>query len=354
LLLVLGIKIYHKKVSPMVKLNVVMNAPKLNVVSAPPSLTKSLMAGFDTISNHIGLIIFTILLDILLWFGPRLRVFGLFQRAFEQIMSLPEMKSSEMMDTMQITRDFWLSFSESFNLLTFLRTLPVGIPSLMVSRSPIEIPFGIPVVLEINSTGTALGLILLFNILGIILGTLYFTFIAQAAASGEISWRQAVSHWPWASLQIFLLTVLAFGLLFLLAIPISCFLSVIMLSGLGLERFGFILLLIVGGLMLWWLIPLFFTPHGIIAKHLGIRKSIPESIRLTRATLPISGFLVLTLIVLSEGLKLLWRVPPENSWFTLVGIVGHSFVVTSLIAASFVYYREADLWINSEEQQIVV
>lgn len=354
MLLVLGIKIYHKKVSPMVKLNVVMNAPKLNVVSAPPSLTKSLMAGFDTISNHIGLIIFTILLDILLWFGPRLRVFGLFQRAFEQIMSLPEMKSSEMMDTMQITRDFWLSFSESFNLLTFLRTLPVGIPSLMVSRSPIEIPFGIPVVLEINSTGTALGLILLFTILGIILGTLYFTFIAQVAASGEISWRQAVSHWPWASLQIFLLTVLAFGLLFLLAIPISCFLSVIMLSGLGLERFGFILLLIVGGFMLWWLIPLFFTPHGIIAKHLGIRKSIPESIRLTRATLPISGFLVLTLIVLSEGLKLFWRVPSENSWFTLVGIVGHSFVVTSLIAASFVYYREADLWINSEEQQIVV
>ena len=78
----------------MVKLNVAMNAPKLNVVSVPPSLTKSLMAGFDTISNHIWLIIFTILLDMLLWFGPRLSVFGLFQRAFEQILSIPEMKSS--------------------------------------------------------------------------------------------------------------------------------------------------------------------------------------------------------------------------------------------------------------------
>jgi len=338
----------------MVKLNVAMNAPKLNVVSAPPSLTKSLMAGFDTISNHIWLIIFTILLDILLWFGPRLSVFGLFQRAFEQMLSYPEIKSSEMMDTMQMTQDFWLSFSESFNLLTFLRTLPVGIPSLMVSRSPIEIPFGIPVVLEINSTGAALGLVFLLSILGIIMGTLYFLFIAQAATSGVLSFRLAVSRWPWASLQIFLLTLLTFALLFLLAIPISCFLSVIMLSGLGLERFGFILLLIVGGLMLWWLLPLIFTPHGIFVKHHGIRKSIPESIRLTRATLPISGFLVLTLIVISEGLKLFWRVPPENSWFTLVGIVGHSFVVTSLIAASFVYYWEADLWINSDEQQIVV
>jgi hypothetical protein len=70
--------------------------------------------------------------------------------------------------------------------------------------------------------------------------------------------------------------------------------------------------------------------------------------------LPISGFLVLILIIISEGLKLLWRVPPENSWFTLVGIVGHSFVVTSLIAASFVYYHKADQWVNSEERQIVV
>jgi len=338
----------------MVKLSVVMSAPKLNVVSAPPSLTKSLMAGFDTISNHIGLIILPILLDILLWFGPRLRVSRIFQRAFEQIMSYPEMKSSEMMDTMQITRDFWLSFSENFNLFTFLRTLPVGIPSLMVSRNPIEIPFGIPIVLEINSTIAALGLILGLSILGIILGTLYFLLIAQTATSKVIFWRQAVSQWPWASIQIFMVTILAFALLFLLALPISCFLSVIMLSGLGLERFGIILFLIVGGLMFWWLIPLFFTPHGIFLKHHGIRKSILESIRITRATLPISGFLVLILIIISEGLKLLWRVPPENSWFTLVGIVGHSFVVTSLIAASFVYYHEADLWVNNEEQQIVV
>ena len=82
----------------MVKLNAVMNAPKLNVVSAPPSLTKSLMAGFDTVSNHIWLIIFSILLDIMLWLGPHLRVFGLFRSAFEQIMSYPEMKSSEMME----------------------------------------------------------------------------------------------------------------------------------------------------------------------------------------------------------------------------------------------------------------
>jgi hypothetical protein len=338
----------------MVKLSVVMSAPKLNVVSAPPSLTKSLMAGFDTVSNHIWLILFTFFLDIFLWFGPRLRVLGIFQRAFERMMSYPEMKSSEMMDTMQITQDFWLSFSESFNLFTFLRTLPVGVPSLMASRNPIEMPFGIPIILEINSTGAALGLILGLSVLGILAGTLYFLFIAQAATTKAITWHQAVSQWPWASFQILLLTILAFVLLFLLALPISCLLSVIMLSGLGLERFGFILFLIAGGLMFWWLIPLFFTPHGIFLKHHGIRKSILESIRITRATLPISGFLVLILIIISEGLKLLWRVPPENSWFTLVGIVGHSFVVTSLIAASFVYYHKADQWVNSEERQIVV
>jgi hypothetical protein len=148
--------------------------------------------------------------------------------------------------------------------------------------------------------------------------------------------------------QVILLALLTFILVIVTVIPFSCIMSVVMLSGLGFERFGFILFFLLGGLLLWWMLPLFFTPHGIFMNHRVLWDSIRISVRVTRSTLPATGFLFLIIVLLSEGLKILWKVPPENSWFALIGVLGHSFVAASLIAASFVFYREADQWINSE------
>jgi hypothetical protein len=45
-------------------------------------------------------------------------------------------------------------------------------------------------------------------------------------------------------------------------------------------------------------------------------------------------------------LDLLWGVPTEASWLLLLGILGHAFVTTGLLASSFVYYRDALRWIR--------
>jgi len=39
-------------------------------------------------------------------------------------------------------------------------------------------------------------------------------------------------------------------------------------------------------------------------------------------------------------------VPSETSWLLLVGILGHAFVTTGLLASSFVYYRDALQWMR--------
>jgi hypothetical protein len=148
--------------------------------------------------------------------------------------------------------------------------------------------------------------------------------------------------------QVILLAMMTLLLFIATVIPFSCIMSVLLLSGLGFERFGFLLFFILGGLFLWWMLPLFFTPHGIFMNHQVLLDAIRASVRVTRSTLPATGFLFLVVVLLSEGLKLLWKVPPENSWFALIGILGHSFVTASLIAASFFFYREANQWINAE------
>jgi hypothetical protein len=90
----------------------------------------------------------------------------------------------------------------------------------------------------------------------------------------------------------------------------------------------------------WLVVPLFFTAHGIFVRQQNAFYSIFTSLRMARFALPTSGLFVLAWLVLSIGLNYLWSVPPANSWMTLVGIGGHAFITTALLAASFVYYRD--------------
>jgi hypothetical protein len=61
---------------------------------------------------------------------------------------------------------------------------------------------------------------------------------------------------------------------------------------------------------------------------------------------------VFSVFLLARGLSFLWSVPKNDSWMTLVGISGHAFITTSLLAASFVYYRDMNVWIQSALEQM--
>jgi hypothetical protein len=63
-------------------------------------------------------------------------------------------------------------------------------------------------------------------------------------------------------------------------------------------------------------------------------------------TLPSTGLFLLVALLISQGLDTLWRAPGETSWLTMVGVAGHAFITTSLLAASFVYYQDANRWIQ--------
>jgi len=43
--------------------------------------------------------------------------------------------------------------------------------------------------------------------------------------------------------------------------------------------------------------------------------------------------------VLGLGLDMLWTLPEASSWLLGVGILGHAFIYTALVAAAFVYFR---------------
>lgn len=325
-----------------------MSANEKQALPAQPSLTAALMAGFDTIANHIGLILFPVVLDLFLWFGPHLQLRTLVESFINQMLSLPGLDTPEANTALQFNRDLWLQIGERLNLFSALRTYPVGIPSLMASRQPVEVPFGLPLAWDVPSLGGLAAWWLLLTLLGLFAGVLYFALVAQAALTGKIEWRTALEQWPWATLQVVYLALFMVALLLAISIPGSCLVTAASLTGLPIIQLGFLL---IGAIALWVLFPLLFSAHGIFAFQYKMWSSVRQGARLTRLTLSRTSLLFLSILVISEGLDTLWRVPAEKSWVSLVGVAGHGFVATSLLAASFIYYRDATRWVQRLIQQ---
>ena len=106
-------------------------------------------------------------------------------------------------------------------------------------------------------------------------------------------------------------------------------------------------LLILGFLSMWLIVPIFFSSFGIYLHKQNVFMSFLSGFQMTRFALPTSSLFVLTMLLIGVGLNFLWPIPENTSWLTLVGILGHAFIMTALLASSFVYYRDTTAWLQS-------
>jgi hypothetical protein len=329
-----------------------MNVQKIESLPPPPGVIGSLRAGFDAVSNHIGLILLPVALDIFLWLGPRLSIGGLVNPFFKLVFDEARRTLTSSTDLQRLT-DFQSGFGEvveRFNLLSLLsrlQTFPIGISSLLAQTMPVKTPLGSQDVVQVSSVPGLIGLMFLLVLFGWIVGGLYFRWVSGTALGGtkpgvEISFG-------WAILQTVILSVLWFIGLMILLIPVMLILTFLTVLSPALASGAFFVMLI---LSFWLIVPLFFTPHGIFVRKQNAFYSIFTSLRMARFTLPTSGLFVLSVILLTTGLNYLWSVPPDDSWMLLVGIAGHAFITTALLAASFVYYRDMNVWLQTILEQL--
>ena len=312
-------------------------------ISGPPRLIQTMVAGFDAITNHILLILFPLGLDLLIWFSPRLQITNLIRAFLAEVAALSVNETPELADMLEAGQEAWMQFAEWINLMSALRSYPVGIPSLFAASPPVETPLGTQKILEISTIGSAVLVFAGLTLAGLAAGTLYFLLVSQAAQYDEIRWRQALMDWPRASVQVILLALIWLAIFFAVTLPSSCVLSLAAVGGVSPSM---CVSLIYGGLLLWIAFQLMFAAYGIIVERMNVLASIRAGIRVVNLTLPGAILFVATAFLLSQGLDLLWRIPPEDSWLTLVGLAGHAFIATGLLSASFIYYRDARRWIE--------
>lgn len=312
----------------------------------PPNLIKSLREGFDAIANHIELIIFPFCLDLFLWLGPHLRITSLVE---EMLQAMLQFSNGEQTDLLRLGEQFWHSAAERINLFALLRTYPVGIFSLMAGIQPIETPFGKPFVLQASSLAFVLLIWIILSLIGIIAGTIFFSAVAQAALEGKLNWLELISRWIPRSIQVIFLSIFWMAILAMVSLPASCMISLLAFGNTGASQFG---ILVMMGILVWIFFPLLFSPHGIFVNKPNMWLSLRESVRLTRFTFPTTALLFLAVLVINQGLDIIWRMPKETSWLMAIGIAGHGFVTSGLLAATFIYYRDATQWVERMLQQI--
>ncbi len=311
--------------------------------TSPPHLIASIVAGFNTVANNAYLIFFPIVADLILWFGPHFRIKNLLQ----PLVNLAYTELAKSMDPQTLAQVIPdpKTILDPVNLLASLRSWPVGIPSLFSFTDVTQTPFGKPTMIEIPTVLAAFGFLAVAILVGIYLGGIYFNSISNASLGLKRPFSFSLSLWQFRQ-SVFLSLLLLF-LILLIALPVSFILTLFMLFQLAL--FGGI---VVSFLLIWILLPLVFSAHGIFMFKLSVVPSIATSVRLVRSFLPGTGVFLLVAFMLNEGMNILWRTTPPNSWLSLIGVAGHAFIASGLLAASFVYYGSGMRWMQENLQHM--
>jgi hypothetical protein len=305
----------------------------------PPGAVAALVNGFNTIAANVAVILFPVALDVFLWLGPRLKADALLAPIME---ILPDIQAQAPADQAKMFTQLITDFHNGLNLFSIFRTFPLGIFSLLSTNLSVKSPIGVRAAFDVPGWLAAVVVMLVLTILGWLAGSLYFRAVSRVALKLE--------EGPGISRTLFQGALLSgtWMMFFMVAnIPILILLWLMTLLNTILRTIVIILLSVP---VAWSLLAIFYSFYGIYANNQNAFASTRSSIRMLRYGLPPLGWFTMLTILISQGMDLLWHAAPADSWMMGIGILGHAFITTSLLAASFIYYRDLNLWIETALQ----
>lgn len=320
----------------------------------PRGVIGCLTAGFEMLGQSPSLVVPPVVLDLILWLGPRVSVAPLLDR----LLVLLQMRADadpEIAGQFARAMELLERFGERFNLLSLLSRLPLlHVPSLLAQHMPGRVsPLGEPRVFSLSSVLALIPWWAGLVIMGVVLGFLYLDELAHhlwmmrsSEERGDIlhvqddSGRDNPVHakagvWRFVRFFLFSAGLMAFGMVFsppwLLIVAVATTVA---------QPLGLLVWLFGVGLISYTALHLIFVVPGLLLGGRGLLRAIWESVVLSHMSLPsVLGLAALT-VVIYEGLGYAWSLPSGDSWALLIGVVGNAFVATGLTAAVFIFYQE--------------
>jgi hypothetical protein len=304
------------------------------IIRKQPKVFASLGEGFKTLANHLYLLLFPIGLDLYFLFAPRYTVSELANETLGQALTIAQL-GNQSQETINQAIASIRSYFEYFSLSSVLRTYPVGVPSLLAGRPIAENILGSLLVYDLSNGGKFILAILIFSLIGLILGTLYFFWSSKAAQpSAEKKSFNAIVN---AFLNILVLTLVMVVAVFLISLPIALIFTLFNTLS---PIFGLIAYFITAMVLLSVIIPLYFAPHAIVVLGQNAFQAISTSLKMIRPFYSSASIFLTFEVIIAFLTNMLWQTPADNSPLLFVGIFGHALVTTALLIASFHYFSD--------------
>jgi len=304
--------------------------------STVPGVIETLSTGFATVSRKLWLIIIPVVLDLCYWLGPRFSIAPL-MHDLSTLLRVPAGSPSEYIETINSLRTLIQQSSSSLNLLSTLSSRLLGIPSLIgLERLASEV-VAVPTVIEIHSYQALVGLLVLLELVGLLIGCIYLKLIAQQVRDERLDIGHLIRHiWKyWFRLSAIMLLAVVVSLV--AALPLSIILTITALLS---QSIASLLMGLFWAVLFWVGLYFFFVPKAILLSEAGIWESLWLSFQLVRLNFWSTLGLVIMTYVISAGLSMIWESLAGSPWLDLVSIIGNAFIGTGLATAAFIFYRD--------------
>jgi hypothetical protein len=309
-------------------------------------ILQAFVAGFEAVAAKPAFIIPPIVMDLLLWFGPRVGIPQVFRDISSRITSIGSLDPQLIQDLQEVFEQL----AHNFNLLagtsalpigspSLMRAVPAGLPSMMAGILPSASPLGQPLMTTISDPAAIWGCLLLSLVVWQAAGVLYHRWLARDVVGIE---DLASFFRSGPSMIAFAFGLYITGLIGLLVIMTlaSIVWYMIPLLGLSIGFLGF-------SLAFWGLVYSIFTPHFIVRDGINPFKAIIKSIRLVRWNfLDTVGFFIL-MYGANWALNGVWQFPSDQSWLMALAITGHALTTAILLMSSYQFFQNR--WVVTEK-----
>lgn len=314
----------------------------------PPGVIATVTAGFDSTAKHLWLIVIPVLLDAFFWLGPRLSFGALVEQMvtfWQQGQFLVDLNTEALLDLAPRT-----------NLFTSLSIPVMGVPAFLVGATPAWTPLQTSV-REVDSIWMWALLTIGLSIVGLLLTSFYYGLIARvigrdSAGHGDIlqEVRRFIAHAVMSWLQLLLLAAAVVLGLLVISLPLLLVGALVSLISTVLSSIVLMLLPMLG---LWLLFYLGLVPHGLLLHRRPVWRATVESFQILRTNMLAALGLLLLMLIIGRVVDWLLLLAEDGSWFTAVSILGHAYVSTALVAATFIFYRDRYAFLQLKKQSSV-
>ena len=300
-----------------------------------PKIIQSFKRSLDTLSGNIHLLILPLLLDLLFLFGKRILVSDIIASWIDAVI-LPPSTSPEVLESWSTLSQQILKIIAGFSLTGFLRSFPIGVPSLLAFRPMVSNPSGAFASLQAQSSLEIFLWQTFFSLIGFVLGAFYLLQIGIATQGKPF--KEIFTNLINKLSNLFTIPVFSIISFLIIFIPALFIIGIISNFVPFFGSVGYFLLTL---FFISRITPIIFSAHDIILYENPIVVAIRESIKTVRPTNGKTSIFILIAFLVSIGTNRLWQIPADNSWMLLVSIFGHAIVTTLIYIASFQFYIDA-------------